>query len=76
VDLCQQCEALGVHDTQLDGAVQDAHNPKACVITLLLDALTVQATRKAEEAGAAVPAEAEADAEAGAGLVEEADDDD
>ena len=79
LDLCQRCEALGVPDMQLDGAVQDPHNPKSAVITLLLDALTVKAAREAEEAAAVAYAEAAAyaaampagaGAEAGAGLVE------
>jgi hypothetical protein len=57
LDLCQRCEALGVPDIQLDSTVQDPHNPKSAVITLLLAALTAQAavgTEKPVEASVPV----------------------
>lgn len=42
LELCQQCEARGVTDKQLDDAMQ-THNPKSEVITLLLDTFKVEA---------------------------------
>jgi hypothetical protein len=44
LELCQKAEQLGVTDKSLDLAVQDPKNPKAAVITLLLEALKTQSS--------------------------------